>query len=260
MHAGLRRLFSWPLVALWVWGLAWALAWVLRALGAPLWVCLGLPAAWGALVSLWPVVASTPWRRLWLAAGFPLSVLALGQGAGMAPGWWLLPLAILLLAYPLRAWRDAPVFPTPRGALAELARHAPLRSPTGRVHDVGCGLGDGLLALHSAYPQAQLSGVEWSRLWCLVAAWRCRFAEVQRGDMWAQSWADCELVYLFQRPETMPRAWAKACAEMRPGTWLVSLEFEATDADGRSVPSHATLVLPGGRAVWVYRLGPARHR
>jgi len=205
-------------------------------------------------------VASTPWRRLWLAAGFPLSVLALGQGAGMAPGWWLLPLAILLLAYPLRAWRDAPVFPTPRGALAELARHAPLRSPTGRVHDAGCGLGDGLIALHAAYPQAQLSGVEWSRLWCLVAAWRCRYAGVRRGDMWAQSWADCELVYLFQRPETMPRAWAKACAEMRPGTWLASLEFEATDADGRSVPSHATLRLPGGRAVWVYRLGPARRR
>ena len=260
MHAGLTRLLTWPLAALWVWGLAWALAWALRAAGAPLWACLGLPTALGALAALWPMVAGTVWRQLWVAGGFPLSVLALGQGTGVAAVWWLLPLAVLLLAYPLRAWRDAPVFPTPRGALRELARQAPLRTPTGRVHDAGCGMGDGLIELHAAYPQARLTGVEWSWLWRTVAALRCRFAHVRQGDMWAEDWGDCELVYLFQRPETMPRAWAKARAEMRAGTWLVSLAFEAVDAQGRPVPPHARLDLPGGRAVWVYRQGPARRR
>ena len=260
MHAWLTRLLQWPLAALWVWGLAWALAWGLRAAGAPLWACLGLPTAMGALLALWPTVAATGWRQGWVAAGFPLSVWALGQGAGVAAAWWLLPLGALLLAYPLRAWRDAPIFPTPRGALRELARHAPLRSPTGRIHDAGCGMGDGLIELHAAYPQAQVTGVEWSWLWRCVAAWRCRFAQVRQGDMWAESWGECDLVYLFQRPETMPRAVAKARAEMRPGSWLVSLEFEGVDADGRSVPAHARMSLPGGRPVWVYRMGSARRR
>lgn len=260
MSPWLTRLLTWPLAALWVWGLAWALAWGLHALGAPLWACLGLPAALGAGAALWPAVADTPWRRLWVAAGFPLSVWALGLGAGVAATWWLLPLAVLLLVYPLRAWRDAPVFPTPRGALRELARHAPLRTPTGRVHDAGCGLGDGLIELRAAYPQARVTGVEWSWLWRIVAAWRCRFAEVRQGDMWADDWGDCDLVYLFQRPETMPRALAKARAEMRPGTWLVSLEFEGRDAAGRPLPAQARLALPGGRPVWVYRMGPARPR
>ena len=33
------------------------------------------------------------------------------------------------------------------------------------------------------------------------------------------------MVYLFQRPESMERAFAKATHELAPGCWLVSLEF-----------------------------------
>lgn len=253
----LARLLSWPLPAALTWVLAWVLAWALRAADAPAWAALGLPTALGALAALLPWVATTAWRRVFVAGGFPLSVLAQGWGAGAAghglgggmPAWlWLAPLGLLLLAYPRRAWRDAPVFPTPRGALAELPRH--LRLPEGaRVLDAGCGMGDGLIELHAAWPQARVEGVEWSALWRAVAAWRCPWARVRRGDMWADDWSAYELVYLFQRPETMPRAVAKACQEMRPGSWLVSLEFEATDWR-----PHARIDLAGDRPVWVYRV------
>lgn len=252
-----RRLLRWPLVALWVWAAAWALALALRGLHAPWWACVGAPTVMGIVAALYRPVAATRWRQGWMAAGFPLSVWVMGQsqGAEGAAGWWLLALAVLLLVYPLGAWRDAPIFPTPRGALRDLGQAAALRNPRGRVHDAGCGMGDGLLALHAAYPQAQISGVERSWLWRAVAGLRCRFARVQQGDMWADSWHDCELVYLFQRPETMPRALAKAQAEMRDGTWLVSLEFEARDARGRVVRPHISLAARGGRTVWVYRIG-----
>lgn len=226
-------------------------------LGADLWLCLGLPALLAGLAALWDALASTVWRKVWLATGFPVSIWALGLGSGVSPAWWLLPVGILFLAYPLRAWRDAPVFPTPRGALSSLAHHAPLRDPKGRVHDAGCGMGDGMIALQAAYPHARVTGVEWSWLWWCVARLRCRFAQVRRGDMWNESWGDCDLVYLFQRPETMWRAMQKARAEMRPGSWLVSLEFEAVDAHGHPLPAHARLSTLGGRPVWVYRIGKA---
>lgn len=254
------RLLTWPLPALWVWGAGWGLAQALRAVHAPLWAVLALPTALGILAALWPAVARTLWRRLFVAAGFPLSVLALGQASGVSAAWWLLPLALLLLAYPLRAWRDAPIFPTPKGALRALPRHAPLRGEAPAVLDAGCGMGDGLIELQAAYPQARLQGVEWSWLWRVVAALRCPFARVRQGDMWADSWAPYDLVYLFQRPETMPRALAKARAEMRPGSWLVSLEFEGVGEGGQTVRPHARFTLPGGRPVWVYRMGPARAR
>jgi len=250
----------WPAPALAIWALAWALAIALRAAQAPVWAALALPTALGVLATWLPQVAATTWRRVFVAGGFPLSVWLMGQGAGL-PGWlWLAPLALLLLAYPVHAWRDAPVFPTPRGALVELPKHAPLPQATPpdqtpQVLDAGCGMGDALRELHAAYPQARIQGIEWSWLWRVVAALRCPWAKVRQGDMWAQSWAGFDLVYLFQRPETMPRAIAKARAEMRPGTWLVSLEFEGRDAQGVALTPHAHLSLKGGRPIWVYRIG-----
>jgi len=254
----LTKALGWPAPAVLTWLVAWALARALQAAGAPLWACLVLPTALGACAALLPFVATTAWRRVFVAAGFPLSALAqgahLGQGAAL-PAWlWLAPLALLLLAYPRRAWRDAPVFPTPRGALAELPKHVKL--PAGaRVLDAGCGMGDGLVELHRALPEARLEGVEWSALWRTVSAWRCPWATVRRGDMWADDWSAFDLVYLFQRPESMPRAMDKARREMRPGSWLVSLEFEARDAQGQPWRAAARWDLPGERPVWVYRIG-----
>jgi hypothetical protein len=246
-----RRLgLRWPLPALAAWTLAWLLFGLLGGLGAPAW--LAVLGATGAGLGMGSCGATRA-RALVMAGGFPLSLLASGTMAAL-PAWaWLLPLALLLLLYPRRAWRDAPLFPTPVHALDGLAQVLPL--PHGsRVLDAGCGLGHGLRALRRAYPLAALHGVEWS--WPLAWATRlsCRYAQVRRADMWTASWAGYELVYLFQRPESMPRALAKACAEMTAGAWLASLEFEA-----EGWPAQAVLCCPDGRSLWLYRM-PLRPR
>lgn len=232
----------WPLPALLAWGLAWVLfVWFERVLpaGGALLVACALPVALSPLAGSW-------WRRGLLAAGFPLALLL--SGAASVPPWvWLAPLALLLLVYPLGAWRDAPLFPTPHGALAELGVAAPL--PAGaQVLDAGCGLGDGLIALRRAYPEAQLNGLERSRLLAVICALRCPWARVRRGDIWAADWSGYQLVYLFQRPESMARALAKAQAEMAEGAWLVSLEFAVQGA----VPQAE--LMARDRSVWLYRI------
>ena len=233
----------WPLPALLTWLAAWALLLALRSAGLP-------PAIAFVLVTLataWPAWRlSHRWRRLIVLAGFPLSFLALVQGG--LPAWaWLAPLGLLLLLYPLRSWRDAPLFPTPAQALADLARAAPL--PAGaRVLEAGCGLGHGLRALHRAYPEARLTGLEWSAPLTALCRLRCGFAQVRRGDIWTEDWSGYEMVYLFQRPESMPRAVAKARRELKPGAWLVSLEFEATE-----LTPVARLETMAGKPVWLYR-------
>lgn len=246
-------MIAWPLSAVLSWGAAWALALALgRVAGLPVALALAAGACAGAVPALSRRIAPTPWRRLIVAAGFPVSLAALGL-AGALPAWgWLLAGLVLLAAYPMSAWRDAPVFPTPRDALAGVPAVAAL--PAGAaVLDAGCGLGHGLQALRSAWPEARVSGIERSLPLRLAAALRCPWATVRGGDMWRDPWAPYDLVYLFQRPESMPRAWAKATAEMRPGTWLASLEFEVP-----GLRPEATLRASAGRAVLIYRI-PARN-
>jgi hypothetical protein len=240
-----RRGLPWPLPALFVWALAWLVFRGLVSGGVPVW--LGLSAGVGVgLVAAVP--ARSRMRSLVLAAGFPLSLLVSGL-AGALPGWaWVGPLALLWVLYPRRAWRDAPLFPTPTGALDVLARQLPL-APGARVLDAGCGLGHGLRALRRAYPLARLEGVEWSWPLALAARLACPRVQVRRGDLWAQSWAGYDLVYLFQRPESMPRALDKARVEMKRGAWLASLEFEA--AGWRPQAVHRC---PDGRPLWLYQL------
>lgn len=233
----------WPAPALIAWAGAWALHALLLPRAGPL-AALLAGCALGTLASLW---GTRWWRRVLIALGFPLS-LALA-GAAALPAWaWLIPLALLLAVYPLNAWRDAPLFPTPAGALQGLETLAPL-PPEARVLDAGCGLGDGLRALRQAYPQARLDGLErsWPLRW--LCALRCPWARVRQGDIWLADWSSYQLVYLFQRPESMTRALVKA-GEMAPGSWLVSLEFPLPGV----APQAQWPVREGGRMVWVYCL------
>lgn len=246
--SGLR--LTWPLPALLSWALGWALFASLRSIDAPLAVAITAAVALGAVLS---VVGTTPWRRIFIAAGFPLSLGASGL-AGAMPAWgWLLPLALLALVYPLGAWRDAPLFPTPVDALRGLAQLTPL-GPNARILDAGCGLGDGLRELHREYPDAAIHGLEWSWPLRFACAWRCRFASVRREDIWAADWSGYDMVYVFQRPESMDRAAEKATRELRPGAWLVSLEFDAPGFAATKV-----IECGDGRRLWLYRV-PFRAR
>lgn len=241
------HILPWPLPAVLTWTGAWA-AWALAAAA-------DTPPALGLLAGLLAGAAigwrcGNRWRRAIAMAGFPLSALALGLSASVSAWVWLAALAPLMLVYPLRAWRDAPFFPTPAGALRGLDR---VVDAPRRALDAGCGLGHGLAALHGLWPRCELHGVEWSAPLAVAAALRCRPARVRRGDMWARSWAGHDLVYVFQRPESMARIFDKARRELGPRGWLVSLEF--------AVPGQepvACLREPGQRPLWVYRPGATK--
>jgi len=240
-------IIKWPLPALAVWAMSWLAYTVLLAQGvstmaAVLLACLlGLGAT---AVARWKGFSRA--RQVALVLGFPISVLLTGITAASA--WlWLLPLALALLVYPVHTWGDAPVFPTPLHALRELPHHAKLPD-TALILDAGCGAGDGLKALHLAYPACRCVGIEFSRPLRVLAALRCPWAQVRLGDIWQDDWRAYDMVYLFQRPETMPRAVAKARAEMRPGAWLVSLEFAAAELQ----PTAVAYASPQ-RPVWMYQ-------
>ena len=235
--------WPWPLPAVLAWCVGWLLWRVSVMLGAGPALALALGCAASALVAL---TSQGHWRRGIAGLGFPLAAWLAGAAQGLAAAWWLLPLLPLLLIYPLRAWRDAPFFPTPARALHGLPE---IVGQPAQVMDAGCGLGHGLRALGALWPQARLQGVEWSPLLVFGARLLAPKARIRLGDMWSRSWGPFDLVYVFQRPESMARVWAKARAELKPGTWLVSLEFAVP-----GVEATAQLAGPQRRTVWIYRL------
>ena len=241
---------KWPLPALLSWAAAWLVFAALSWFGAAIWVALVSATSMGVVLAL---LGGSPWRRIFIAGGFPLSLLVSGF-AGAASAWaWLLPLTLLAVIYPINAWRDAPLFPTPAGALRGLAELLPLPAQA-RIVDAGCGLGAGLHELRREYPNARIEGLEWSWPLRWVCAWRCRFARVQRADIWKSDWSGHDMVYLFQRPESMLRAADKAVRELRRGAWLASLEFPVPRLKAQQV-----LQCPDGRRVWLYQ-APFRSR
>lgn len=240
----MRIALIWPVPAL----LAWAAAWLVHAgllrTGAPVWVAALLGTAVGGIFAL---CGGRRWRRIFIAGGFPLSLLASGAASGLPAVVWLAPLALLVLLYPLNTWRDAPLFPTPQSALDGIAKVIDLPARA-RIVDAGCGLGAGLIELRRHWPDAAIEGLEWSWPLAWACRLRCRFAHIRRADIWTADWSGHDLVYLFQRPESMPRAAQKARRELRPGAWLVSLEFEATDL----LPV-ARIETVAGKPVWLYQ-------
>ncbi len=256
----------WPLPALLVWGCGWALLLLLLRAG---WSVAAAAGVGMVLVSVLSFMGDSPWRRRFIMLGFPLSVgvavwsagdaawvqsgvtLSAGGDAGFDAGawWWLLGAGVLAVVYPVRRWQDAPWYPTPAGALSGLPAHVRWTPDDAPVLDAGCGTGAGLRALRQAFPQASLQGVEWSWPLVLLCRWRCPFAQVRQGDFWREDWSPFGLVYLFARPESMARAAAKATTEMRPGTWLVSLDFEATEWQAQH-----QLLTEDGRSLWLYAM------
>lgn len=242
------RSWAWPAVAIVTWASAWTLAWlVARATDSSL---AGMAAGCLAACGL-AARAATPARRALLATGFPASLALSGVAAGLPPWAWLFPLAALLMIYPVRAWRDAPVFPTAPDALEGLAARLSLPA-TPRLLDAGCGLGHGLRALRREWADACLVGVERSGLLAALCAVTRPRDRIRCADMWQLAWQDYDLVYVFQRPESMAEAWRKACNDMRPGSWLVSLDFPVP-----GIRADVTRQPPGGRPVRAYRIPPS---
>jgi hypothetical protein len=183
----------------------------------------------GALAALLASWQGAP--RWWLAihlAFAPLIVLV--HGLDIAPGWFLAAFTLLLLVF----WRTdssrVPLYLTNRNtatALLELLPAMPCK-----VIDLGCGDGGLLRRLALARPDCHFDGIEHAPLTWLVAqlhALGLANLSVRCDTFWNEPLGDYGVVYAFLSPAPMPRLWAKAGVEMRPGAMLISNSFVVPD-------------------------------
>ena len=172
------------------------------------------------------------------------------------PGWvWLALAAGLGLVYWNSARGQVPLYLSnskTRDAIAALVPDGAVK-----VLDLGCGPGGTILEIARVRPQAECVGIESAPPLALLAWFRRLIggpgnATIRFGDFWNLNLGPFDVVYAFLSPVPMARLFAKAQAEMRPGTLFVSNSFEVPGEH-----PHRTVTLEDGRRtrLLIWRMG-----
>lgn len=174
----------------------------------------------------WRLGLSRWW--LWINLAF-LPALLLVQRADL-PAWLFLLGFVLLLLINWNSLRErVPLYLSGHKAQQRLQQCLSELEPPLRFVDLGCGTAGILLQLARQFPRGQFVGVETAPLLFVVAWLRCLFQEncsIRYRSLWRVDLSQFDVVYCFLSPVPMPRLWAKAQAEMRAGSWLISNTFE----------------------------------
>ena len=185
----------------------------------------GMVLLQGALAAL-----LSRWRRQaawWPIMHFLFLPAALAALSLRLPPWLFLGVFLLMLALYWSTFRtQVPFYAS--GAAAWRAVEAELPQRPLRMIDIGSGLGGLVVHLAARRPESRFEGIELAPLpWLLsrvrqIAGARCRFL---RGDYQRLDFGAYDVVFAYLSPAAMPALWAKARAEMRSGTLLLSHEF-----------------------------------
>lgn len=178
------------------------------------------------------------------------------------PGWvWLVLAAGLGLVYWNSARGQVPLYLSNRKTRDAVAALVP--DGAVKVLDLGCGPGGTILGIARARPDAECIGIESAPPLALLA-WARRLlggpgnAAIRFGDFWDFDLRPFDVVYAFLSPVPMARLFAKARAEMRPGTIFVSNSFEVPGEN-----PHQVVTLDDGRRtrLLIWHIGEgAEHR
>ena len=175
--------------------------------------------AWGLRLAIW-------WRAIELA--FPTGVL-LARSFDLPPGVFLVLFVLFLLIYWSTFRTQVPYYPSGRAAWDAVAGVLPADRPLA-IADVGSGLGGLVLDLARRRPDSQVDGIELAPLPWLVSRVRGKLsgsrARFLRADYETVNFSHYDVVFAYLSPAAMAGLWRKAESEMRPGSILLSYEFD----------------------------------
>ncbi len=200
-----------------------------------------------ALLSRWIGLAS--W---WLLIQFAFVPLLFAAAAlQLPPAVYLAGFLVLLVLYWGAYRTQVPYYPSgPAGwhAVAAILPPGPLR-----IVDIGCGFGGMVRHLARLRPDCAVVGVELAPLPYGVAkfinAASAGGGRILHGDYQRLDFTEYDVVFAYLSPAAMPGLWAKARAEMRPGTLLLSYEFAIPGVESQITNSspHDGRILHGWR-------------
>jgi len=190
------------------------------------------------------------WR--WIHFVFPISVWLMSQ--------WQIPNTFYLVGFLLTLslyWTtfrtQVPFYPSMPIVWQQVLTLIPQHQPV-RIIDIGSGLGDMSMHIAEKRPDCLVDGVEIAPLPWLVSVIRSKLkgsrVDFKLGDYHALDFANYDLVFAYLSPAAMTDLWQKAQTQMRPGSLLVSYEFEIHGAE----PMQLIQLDDHKRALYVWKI------
>ena len=194
--------------------------------------------------------------RWWIPAQMAMPPAAALISSLDLPTWiYLAGFFVLLTLYWNAARGRVPLYLTnevTRQALNDLLPEKPRL----RFLDLGHGFGGTVLALADARPQQSFTGIESAPLPFVISRLRSLFAgapnaRLDYGDFWKRDLRPYDVVYAFLSPVPMQALYAKARAELSPGSLLISNSFPIPE---RAADDVRILGDRRGTRLFVYRI------
>ncbi len=151
----------------------------------------------------------------------------------------------------------APFISMPAAVLPYIVDALELKSGS-VVYDLGCGEGRVLIAGWKRFPQASYIGLDKATLPIMLGWWRMRGLpkeakiKLRKKNFFNQDLRDATHVFTYLFPGLMDRLLPKLKKELKPGTRLVSCDFQFTDMKPVRVIDMGRPVGVLGRTLYVY--------
>ncbi|HEY0847084.1 MAG TPA: class I SAM-dependent methyltransferase [Noviherbaspirillum sp.] len=191
----------------------------------------------------------------WIFIQFLFPVALLLVSAIGLPSWiYLAAFLVLLCLYWTTFRTQVPYYPSTAPVWNAVDASLPQGRPL-RIIDIGSGFGGLVLHLARSRPESEVMGIEAAPLPWLASLLRARLmrspARFVRGDYGRLDFADHDVVFAYLSPAAMPTLWEKACAEMQPGSLLISFEFPIPGVE----PDVIVRPTRGGPALYAWHIG-----
>jgi hypothetical protein len=232
----------------------------MRLVPATLAVLIQCAALLTVAAAIWTVNFATT-RFFEVSLSFPIFTLVLAQAliatifsyiAGMASWWRWIHLCFPLTAWVMFQWHipngvylvgfiislslfwttfrtQVPFFPSRPMVWQQVAKIIPQDNSV-RLIDIGSGLGDMSMYMAKIRSDSQIEGIEIAPLPWIISYIRAKFsrssATFTLGNYQALDFGNYDVIFAYLSPAAMRMLWDKASQEMRPGSMLISLEFE----------------------------------
>lgn len=149
---------------------------------------------------------------------------------------WQLPSTVYLVGFIITLalyWTtfrtQVPFYPSHPAVWRQVAAIIPQDKPL-RLVDIGSGLGDLSMYLAKLRPDSLIEGVEIAPLPWIISKLRAKVKQSRAifcmRNYHELNFADYDVIFAYLSPAAMPALWEKAQSEMRPGSLLISYEFD----------------------------------